>query len=130
MSATCSRMYAEQVTRRSARFAIHFSTPWMCDCGCLSTQPWWRPYSVAWIVDRPRVCQSGERVRQLLAVLLDSLQRVLAGHLVRELEGPVARLERQQLSSGALQRGIAGSRAGRGGDRAQLAAAGRPSDLG
>src|SRR3954447_6215255 len=47
MSDTCSRMYAEQVTTRSARFAIHFSTPWMCDCGCLSTQPWWRPYSVA-----------------------------------------------------------------------------------
>ena len=26
---------------------MRFSTPWMCDCGCLSTQPWWRPYSVA-----------------------------------------------------------------------------------
>src|SRR3954449_8771309 len=50
MSATCSRMYAEQVTTRSARFAIHLSTPWMCDCGGLSTQPWWRPYSVAGIV--------------------------------------------------------------------------------
>ena len=50
MSATCSRMYAEHVITRSARLAIHFSTPWMCDCGCLSTQPWWRPYSVAWIV--------------------------------------------------------------------------------
>ena len=24
--------------------------PWMWLCGCLSTQPWWRPYSVAWIV--------------------------------------------------------------------------------
>ena len=35
---------------RSARFAIQRSTPWMYDCGCLSTQPWWRPYSVAWIV--------------------------------------------------------------------------------
>src|SRR5215211_6812267 len=22
----------------------------MWDCGCLSTQPWWRPCSVAWIV--------------------------------------------------------------------------------
>ena len=22
----------------------------MWHCGCLSTQPWWRPYSVAWIV--------------------------------------------------------------------------------
>ena len=22
----------------------------MSDCGCFSTQPWWRPYSVAWIV--------------------------------------------------------------------------------
>src|SRR4051794_26232039 len=50
MSATCSRMYAEQVITFSARLAIHFSTPWMWDCGCLSTQPWWRPYSVAWIV--------------------------------------------------------------------------------
>src|SRR3954453_2887772 len=26
---------------------MRFSTAWMCDCGCLSTQPWWRPYSVA-----------------------------------------------------------------------------------
>ena len=50
MSATCSRMYDEQVITRSARFAIQRSTPWMYDCGCLSTQPWWRPYSVAWIV--------------------------------------------------------------------------------
>ena len=32
---------------RSASRTIRFSTPWMCDCGCLSTQPWWRPYSVA-----------------------------------------------------------------------------------
>ena len=29
MSATCSRMYAEQVITRSARLAIQRSTPWM-----------------------------------------------------------------------------------------------------
>ena len=37
------------ITRSAAR-TIRFSTAWMCDCGCLSTQPWWRPYSVAWTV--------------------------------------------------------------------------------
>jgi hypothetical protein len=51
-------MYAEQVITRSARFVIQCSTPWMCDCGCLSTQPWWRPNSVAWIVTT-----SGQRKR-------------------------------------------------------------------
>src|SRR5829696_2939796 len=35
---------------RSASRTIRRSTAWMCDCGCLSTQPWWRPYSVAWTV--------------------------------------------------------------------------------
>ena len=43
-------MYAEHAITCSARFAIHRSIPWMWLCGCLSTQPWWRPYSVAWIV--------------------------------------------------------------------------------
>src|SRR5215218_3959416 len=32
---------------RSARRTKRRSTAWMCDWGCLSTQPWWRPYSVA-----------------------------------------------------------------------------------
>ena len=27
-------------------------------CGCLSTQPWWRPYSVAWIVDDERAAEA------------------------------------------------------------------------
>ena len=40
-------MKCEQVITRSAPRTIRRSTPWMCDCGCLSTQPWWRPYSVA-----------------------------------------------------------------------------------
>ena len=47
------------MTTRSARLAIHFSMPWMWACGCLSTQPWWRPYSVAWIVTT-----SGQRKRR------------------------------------------------------------------
>ena len=45
-----SRMYAEHAITCSARFAIQRSIPWMWLCGCLSTHPWWRPYSVAWIV--------------------------------------------------------------------------------
>ena len=40
-------MKCEHVITWSAARAIRRSTPWMCDCGCLSTQPWWRPYSVA-----------------------------------------------------------------------------------
>ena len=44
------RMYSEQAITRSARRTIFRSTAWMCDCGYLSTQPWWRPYSVAWTV--------------------------------------------------------------------------------
>src|SRR4051794_40832352 len=32
---------------RSAARTIRRSTPWMWRCGCLSTQPWWRPCSVA-----------------------------------------------------------------------------------
>src|SRR5215207_9691328 len=35
---------------RSAARTIRRSTPWMWRCGCLSTQPWWRPCSVAWTV--------------------------------------------------------------------------------
>src|SRR3954470_2366216 len=272
MSETCSRMYAEHVITRSARLAIHFSTPWMCDCGCLSTQPWWRPYSVAWIVttngqrkrfarwspatatsqscpcttskakrspsstpaasmsafmcsiqvtnspssrgrrgsrtrctitpsisssagdsswprvstctstswrtrfsdslrtcrasppsinggysqdrirarkligsssyaeqgrdvelrrevaevrivDRPRVSQSIEGSDQLGVVLLDTPERVVAGHFVRVLERPVARLEGEQLARGALQGRVARACARGGGDRAQLGAA-------
>ena len=38
-SATCSRMKSEQVITWSAARTIRRSTPWMCDCGCLSTQP-------------------------------------------------------------------------------------------
>src|SRR4051794_1226062 len=32
---------------RSARRTKRRSRAWMWRCGCLSTQPWWRPYSVA-----------------------------------------------------------------------------------
>src|SRR3954447_4537389 len=35
---------------RSARRAKRFSSAWIVDCGGLSTQPWWRPCSVAWTV--------------------------------------------------------------------------------
>ena len=34
----------------SAARTIRRSTPWMWRCGCLLTQPWWRPCSVAWTV--------------------------------------------------------------------------------
>src|SRR3954447_15323801 len=40
-------MYAEQVMTRSASRTMRRSTPWMWRWGCLSTQPWWRPCSVA-----------------------------------------------------------------------------------
>ena len=40
-------MKCEHVITWSAARAIRRSTAWMCDCGCLSTHPWWRPYSVA-----------------------------------------------------------------------------------
>src|SRR3954451_7354409 len=43
----------------SARPASQVSSPWMCDCGCFSTQPWWRPNSVAW-----KVTTSGQRMRR------------------------------------------------------------------
>ena len=51
-SPTCPRMYCEQTITPSARRAIHDSTPWTWACGCMSTQPPWRPCSVAWIVVR------------------------------------------------------------------------------
>ena len=51
--ATCTRMYREQVITWSALRTIARSAAWMWDCGWFWTQPWWRPYSVAWTVDEP-----------------------------------------------------------------------------
>src|SRR4051812_54780 len=81
------------------------------------------------IVDRPRVSQSIEGSDQLGVVLLDTPERVVAGHFVRVLERPVARLEGEQLARGALQGRVARACARGGGDRAQLGAARRPGDL-
>ena len=52
---------------RSAPRTIRRSTPWMCDCGCFSTQPWWRPYSVAWTVTSHGTCQRRASLRAAAA---------------------------------------------------------------
>src|ERR687885_438106 len=59
----------------SARLAIRVSTRWMEDCGCLPTQPWWRPNSVAWIVVRYGTSRRRPSVSDAGA---DLLRRVLA----------------------------------------------------
>ena len=54
----------------------------MCDCGCLSTQPWWRPYSVACTVTshgtpappRERARRAGDEP----VVRVDEVERTLA----------------------------------------------------
>ena len=76
------------------------------------------------------VCQSAERGVQRRRGGLDALARVVAGERAGDHEGPVARLERQQLARGALQRGARLGLAGGGRDGAQLAAARGERDVG
>src|SRR4051812_43047624 len=61
-----------------------------------------------------------ERFVEPRGVLLYAPQRVVAGEFVRDLERPVARLQREQLAGGALESDVTRAHARRGGNRAQL----------
>src|SRR3954452_2886849 len=90
-SATCSRMYAEQAITRSAARAIRRSTPWMCDCGCLSTQPWWRPYSVACTVTSHGTPASRASLRAAPATS-QSCECTRSGSISSSSSAPAARM--------------------------------------
>src|SRR3954447_18324867 len=67
------------------------STAWMCDCGCLSTQPWWRPYSVACTVTSHGTPASWER-RRAAPATSQSCECTRSGSISSSSSAPAARM--------------------------------------
>src|SRR5919109_958002 len=76
-----------------------------------------------------RVRQSAEGRLVVCQVLLDPAQGIVARQVAGDHEGPVARLERQELSGGALERRARLAMPGDRGHRAELRTAGGEDEL-